>query len=51
MQQSHTPLPASPAEPWSPQSWRSRPALQMPVYPDPEALARALGELGRCRRW
>jgi 3-deoxy-7-phosphoheptulonate synthase len=30
---------------WSPDSWRQRPALQQPVYPDPEALCRALTEL------
>jgi 3-deoxy-7-phosphoheptulonate synthase len=27
------------AERWMPESWRSRPALQMPEYPHPEALA------------
>ena len=27
------------AQPWSPQSWRSKPARQMPDYPDPAALA------------
>ena len=32
---------------WSPTSWQSRPAAQQPVYPDPEALHRALGQLGR----
>ncbi len=26
------------AQPWSPQSWRSRPVRQAPVYPDPAAL-------------
>ena len=30
---------------WSPASWRSRPALQQPVYPDSAALDRALAEL------
>ncbi|UHQ21023.1 3-deoxy-7-phosphoheptulonate synthase class II [Lysobacter sp. KIS68-7] len=30
---------------WSPASWRTRPALQMPTYPDPIALETALGEL------
>jgi len=37
----HIPSPGA----WSPASWRSRPALQMPTYPDPEALERALAEL------
>jgi 3-deoxy-7-phosphoheptulonate synthase len=32
---------------WSPDSWRRLPAVQQPVYPDPEALARALAELER----
>ena len=27
------------AQPWSPQSWRAKPVSQVPVYPDPEALA------------
>lgn len=26
------------AEPWAPQSWRSKPIQQVPVYPDPSAL-------------
>ncbi len=30
---------------WSPQSWRSRPVSQVPVYPDGEALARAEAKL------
>ncbi|HLK67381.1 MAG TPA: 3-deoxy-7-phosphoheptulonate synthase class II [Bryobacteraceae bacterium] len=30
---------------WSPESWRLRPALQQPEYPDPEALAAVLAEL------
>jgi len=30
---------------WTPDSWRGRPALQQPVYPDPAALERVLGEL------
>jgi len=30
---------------WSPDSWRARPALQMPSYPDPVALEQALAEL------
>jgi 3-deoxy-7-phosphoheptulonate synthase len=33
------------ARPWSPSSWKSFPALQQPVYPDPAALERALVEL------
>ncbi|KAF1709415.1 3-deoxy-7-phosphoheptulonate synthase class II [Pseudoxanthomonas kalamensis DSM 18571] len=32
---------------WAPDSWRARPALQMPTYPDPEALESALAELRR----
>ena len=27
------------AERWTPESWRKKPALQMPEYPDPAALA------------
>jgi 3-deoxy-7-phosphoheptulonate synthase len=30
---------------WSPASWRTRPALQQPVYPDGAALERVLAEL------
>ncbi len=30
---------------WTPASWRSRPALQLPTYPDAQALASALEEL------
>ncbi len=30
---------------WAPASWRSRTAMQMPTYPDAEALESALGEL------
>ena len=30
---------------WHPGSWRSRPALQMPTYPDPDALAEVQEEL------
>ncbi len=30
---------------WSPDSWRERPALQMPTYPDAQALEGALTEL------
>ena len=32
---------------WSPDSWRQRPALQQPEYPDPAALERTLAELRR----
>jgi len=32
---------------WSPESWRGKPALQMPTYPDPLALDAALHELKR----
>ncbi len=31
----------SQSNPWSPSSWRSRPAAQQPTWPDPEALAGA----------
>ncbi|MFT3761739.1 MAG: 3-deoxy-7-phosphoheptulonate synthase class II [Pseudoxanthomonas sp.] len=37
----------NPAADWRPDSWRSRPALQMPTYPDPAALESALAELRR----
>src|ERR1700756_1883052 len=30
---------------WSPDSWRSKPALQMPEYPDPTALAEVEAQL------
>lgn len=30
---------------WAPDSWRSRPALQLPVYPDATALAEVQAEL------
>ncbi|WP_447730835.1 class II 3-deoxy-7-phosphoheptulonate synthase [Pseudoxanthomonas suwonensis] len=30
---------------WAPDSWRARPALQMPTYPDAAALDKALAEL------
>jgi 3-deoxy-7-phosphoheptulonate synthase len=33
---------------WSPQSWRSKPILQVPPYPDPDALAAAEAQLRRC---
>lgn len=32
-------------EGWAPDSWRARPATQMPLYPDPAALRDALQEL------
>ncbi|CBA15071.1 3-deoxy-7-phosphoheptulonate synthase class II [Xanthomonas albilineans] len=38
-------LSESATSPWSPVSWRGKPALQMPVYPDPQALEETLGEL------
>jgi len=39
---------ASPAgTPWSPGSWRARPAAQQPEWPDPDALERALERLRR----
>jgi len=31
--------------PWTPESWRDRPALQLPVYPDQTELASSLQEL------
>ena len=39
--------PVDPADAWSPVSWRGRPALQMPHYPDAVALEAALAELRR----
>ncbi|HEY1336409.1 MAG TPA: 3-deoxy-7-phosphoheptulonate synthase class II [Bryobacteraceae bacterium] len=36
---------ASETLPWTPDSWRARPALQQPEYPDAAALDRVLGEL------
>lgn len=33
--------------PWSPDSWQRLPALQQPVYPDPEALRHALNLLSQ----
>ncbi|MCF5930217.1 3-deoxy-7-phosphoheptulonate synthase, partial [Xanthomonas perforans] len=32
---------------WAPDSWRGKPALQLPVYPDENALQAAMHELGR----
>ena len=43
-----TPLPVTPAShitPWVPDSWRAKPALQLPQYPDAMALAAAQDEL------
>src|SRR5262249_5589983 len=31
---------------WEPGSWQARPAVQQPVYPDADALAAALTEVG-----
>jgi len=36
---------AAPAADWSPSSWRAKPALQMPTYPDADALAATRDEL------
>mgnify|MGYP003334059477 CR=1 FL=1 len=38
---------SSSAADWTPTSWRSRPALQMPVYPDAAVLAGAESRLRR----
>jgi 3-deoxy-7-phosphoheptulonate synthase len=35
----------APVSPWTPESWRNRPALQQPDYPDSAALDRVLEEL------
>jgi 3-deoxy-7-phosphoheptulonate synthase len=32
---------------WAPDSWQGKPAAQQPVYLEPEALRRVLGQLGR----
>src|SRR5206468_13058992 len=32
---------------WSPSSWQAKPAVQLPAYPDPEALQSALAQLAR----
>jgi 3-deoxy-7-phosphoheptulonate synthase len=32
---------------WAPTSWQAKPAAQQPVYPNPEALNRALAQLAR----
>ena len=39
--------PVNLADDWAPDSWRGRPALQMPQYPDSGALDAALAELRR----
>src|SRR5947209_11269843 len=40
------PFPSAPSVSlWTPESWRDRPALQQPEYPDAAALDRVLGEL------
>jgi 3-deoxy-7-phosphoheptulonate synthase len=41
------PMPRGPVRrgPWQPDSWRQRPATQMPVYPDAAALGRVEGRL------
>ena len=35
------------AQGWAPDSWKQRPALQMPQYPDPHALEQALARLSQ----
>lgn len=47
MSQDPRPQPVRLPPDWSPASWRSRVALQQPVYPDDTALQSALGELSR----
>jgi 3-deoxy-7-phosphoheptulonate synthase len=37
----------APVSPWTPESWRGRPALQQPEYADPAELDRVLGELSQ----
>jgi len=44
--QIETPTPVR-LEPWTPDSWQTKPASQQPVYPDPEALQQALKDLAR----
>ena len=34
------------AEKWSPSSWRSKPIVQVPDYPDPQLLAEVEGQIG-----
>jgi len=36
---------------WTPDSWRGRPILQQPEYPDAAALERTLDELRRLPPW
>src|SRR5438105_3440267 len=33
--------------PWTPNSWKKKPSLQLPAYPDPEALSSSLAKLAR----
>jgi 3-deoxy-7-phosphoheptulonate synthase len=40
-------LASAQGSPWSPGSWRARPAAQQPEWPDPDALERALERLRR----
>ena len=40
-----TPIASASASPWTPASWRGKPGLQMPTYPDAQALAGAQEEL------
>ena len=37
----------SPHGDWTPTSWQTRQAAQQPIYPDPDALHRALGQLAK----
>ncbi len=41
------PNPAAPPDAWTPQSWRTRAATQLPHYPDAHALESTLAELRR----
>src|ERR1035437_720749 len=38
---------SSPHGDWTPTSWQAKPAAQQPVYSDPDALHRVLGQLAR----
>ena len=40
-----SPSPSSATSHWLPESWRGKPALQMPTYPDLQALEDVLGQL------
>ncbi|WP_161793287.1 3-deoxy-7-phosphoheptulonate synthase, partial [Xanthomonas vesicatoria] len=42
-----SPVSDSAAPAWAPGSWRDKPALQLPVYPDQSALQAAMDELGQ----